>query len=47
VTTPPSQALYDEDLADGGYVWNASRFGVSFGMRRPAAMQKWSVRMRP
>ena len=21
----PVQALYDEDLADGGYVWNVSR----------------------
>ena len=23
--SPPAQALYDEDLADIGYVWNASR----------------------
>ncbi|MGH3225092.1 MAG: carboxymuconolactone decarboxylase family protein, partial [Streptosporangiaceae bacterium] len=24
-TSPQAQALYDEDLADGGYVWNVSR----------------------
>ena len=23
--TPKAQALYDEDIADGGYVWNVSR----------------------
>ena len=23
--SPHVQALYDEDLADGGYVWNVSR----------------------
>jgi hypothetical protein len=23
--SPRVQALYDEDLADGGYVWNVSR----------------------
>jgi uncharacterized peroxidase-related enzyme len=23
--TPPVQALYDEDIAEGGYVWNVSR----------------------
>jgi hypothetical protein len=23
--TPPAQALYDEDLAESGYVWNVSR----------------------
>jgi uncharacterized peroxidase-related enzyme len=23
--TPPAQALYDEDLADSGYIWNVSR----------------------
>jgi hypothetical protein len=23
--SPQVQALYDEDLADGGYVWNVSR----------------------
>ena len=23
--SPQAQALYDEDLADTGYVWNASR----------------------
>ena len=23
--TPPVQALYEEDLAESGYVWNVSR----------------------
>jgi len=23
--SPQARALYDEDLADGGYVWNVSR----------------------
>ena len=25
------QALYDEDLADGGYVWNVSRLARALG----------------